>query len=106
MTHANHHAAPTNASPAPLSRADRKRALLATLEQQRVDLLVESDRFLEAAAPFDARWQRFKIPLAVASGALAWRLFRRPGGIAKASQRALAGYMLFRKLKTLNKLTR
>ncbi|AVI62861.1 hypothetical protein BB497_09225 [Halomonas sp. GFAJ-1] len=87
----------------PLTRAERKAALLADLEQQRVDMLVNSDYLLRATAPLDKHWNSLKLPLYAAGGIVAFRLIRHPGGMMAAGRKALAGYMLFRKFKLLAK---
>lgn len=86
------------------TRQERKEALVAELEQQRIDLLVESERFTRSGQSLDAGWQRlerFKAPLMAAGGVLFWRTFRRPGKIVVLANRALAGFMLLRKLRRL-----
>lgn len=89
----------------PPTRAERKAALLADLEQQRVDILVNSDYLLRASAPLDRHWRSLKIPLYVIGGVAAFRLIRYPGGAMAAGRKALAGYMLFRKFKLLARVT-
>ncbi|MCP1315282.1 MULTISPECIES: YqjK family protein [unclassified Halomonas] len=86
------------------SRAERKAALLAELERQRVDILVDSDYLLQAAAPLENGWGRLKLPLYAVGGIAAWRILRHPGGAMAAGRKALAGYMLFRKFKLLAKI--
>lgn len=86
------------------SRAERKAALLAELEQQRVDILVDSDTLLNAAQPLENNLKSFKLPLYALGGVAAWRIVRHPGGAMAAGRKALAGYMLFRKFKLLAKI--
>lgn len=88
----------------PLSRAERKALLLAELEQQRVDILVDSEYLQQAASPLDKSWQSFKLPLYAVGGFAAFKLMRHPGGAMIAGRKALAGYMLFKKLKLLAKV--
>ncbi|MBZ5489101.1 YqjK-like family protein [Halomonas aquamarina] len=88
----------------PLSRAERKAELLAQMEQQRIDILVCSEFLQRSTSPLDQSWRSIKLPLYAASGVLAYRLVRRPGGIVRAARKGLAGYMLFRKLKLLTKI--
>lgn len=88
----------------PLSRAQRKALLLAELEQQRVDILVDSEYLQQAASPLDSSWRSFRLPLYVAGGVAALSLARHPGSAMAAGRKALAGYMLFKKLKLLAKV--
>ncbi|GAA3901284.1 YqjK-like family protein [Halomonas cibimaris] len=91
--------------PRPPSRAARKRELLDTLEQQRIDIMVESLRLERAATPLDRGWhtlRRYKAPLLLAGGGVAWQLLRRPGKALRLGRRALGGYVLLRKLQRLS----
>lgn len=95
---------PSENTAKPLSRAERKALLLAELEQQRVDILVDSEYLQQAALPLDRSWQSFKLPLYAAGGIAAFSLMRHPGSAMAAGRKALAGYMLFKKLKLLAKV--
>ncbi|KPQ23697.1 YqjK family protein [Halomonas sp. HL-93] len=97
-------AKPPGADIKPPTRAERKARLLAELEQQRVNILVDSDQLLRAASPLDSNWQRFKIPAYVIGGLAALRLVRHPRGALAGGRKVLAGYMLYRKLKLLAKV--
>ena len=88
----------------PPTRAQRKAQLLAELEQQRVDILVDSEFLQQAASPLDRNWQSFKLPLYAVGGFAAFKLMRHPGGAMAAGRKALAGYMLLKKLKLLAKV--
>ncbi len=90
--------------PKPPSRAERKAWLLAELEQQRVDILVDSEYLQQAASPLDRNWQSFKLPLYAVGGFAAFKIVRQPGGAVAAGRKVLAGYMLFKKLKLLAKV--
>ncbi|WP_434984999.1 YqjK family protein [Vreelandella zhaodongensis] len=95
---------PTNGNP-PLSRAERKAALLAELEQQRIDILVASNQLIDTSAPLDNNWQRLKLPVYMIGGVVAFRVLRHPGSVMTLGRKALAGYMLLRKFKLLAKIT-
>lgn len=86
------------------SRAERKALLLAELEQQRIDILVDSDYLQQTALPLDKNWQSFKLPLYAVGGFAAFKILRHPGGAMVAGRKALAGYMLLKKLKLLAKV--
>lgn len=88
----------------PPSRAARKAALLAELEQQRIDILVDSDTLKRASSPLDSNWRSLKLPLYAIGGIVALRIARHPGSAMALGRKALAGYMLFRKLKLLSKV--
>jgi len=84
------------------SRSERKQALLQTLEQQRIDIMVDSLRLQRAAAPIDASWQqvmRFRKPLVLLAGILVWRFARRPGRLTSLGKKALAGYAVAKKVR-------
>ncbi|WP_394424297.1 YqjK-like family protein [Vreelandella stevensii] len=98
--------AAAKASEKPMSRQQRKAALLAELEQQRIDILVNSDTLQRTAAPLDRHWHTLRVPLYVVGGLAALRLVRHPNGALALGKRALAGYMLFRKLRMLARVTR
>ncbi|MFI8749213.1 YqjK family protein [Vreelandella lionensis] len=88
----------------PPSRAERKAALLAELEQQRIDILVDSDTLQRASSPLDRNWKSLKLPLYAIGGIAALRIMRHPGGAMVVGRKALAGYMLLRKFKLLAKI--
>ncbi|SHM41169.1 YqjK family protein [Vreelandella subglaciescola] len=94
---------PDNTTQRP-SRAARKRELLDALEQQRIDIMVEGIRLERAAAPLDRGWQqisRYKTPLLIAGGGVAYRLVKKQGPIIRIGRRALAAYMMVRNLRRL-----
>lgn len=104
MSLTNAPAKPPGAKTKPSSRAERKARLLSELEQQRVDILVDSDQLLCAASPLDSNWQRFKMPAYLIGGIAVLRLARHPRGTLAGGRKVLAGYMLYRKLKLLAKV--
>ncbi|MGS2744063.1 YqjK-like family protein [Halomonas sp. LS-001] len=89
-----------------LSTSERKQALLQTLEQQRIDIMVDSLRLQRAAAPIDATWQqvmRFRKPLFLLGGVLVWRFARHPGRLASLGKKALAGYAVAKRVRHLTR---
>ncbi len=88
-----------DANSSPPTRRERKEALLTLLEQQRIDLLVESERFLHAGQPFDNGFKRLKMPLYVAGGIAAWFSLRHPHRMLHNAKRLLAGYVVVRKFR-------
>lgn len=93
-----------NTAVKPPSRAERKAALLAELEQQRIDILVDSDTLTRAASPLDNSWRSLKIPLYVVGGVVTLRILRHPNSAMAVARKALASYMLLRKLKLFAKV--
>ncbi|XKH59302.1 YqjK-like family protein [Halomonas sediminis] len=88
-----------DANPSSLTRQERKEALLTLLEQQRIDLLVESERFLRAGQSFDNGLKRLKTPLYMAGGLVAWHSLRHPYRMLHNAKRLLAGYVVVRKFR-------
>lgn len=79
--------------PTKLPLAARKAALERTIEQQRIDLLVEAARWREATAPIDHGWQRL----------MQWRgAFYAVGGLAalQGLRKPRSTQRLFGKLMT------
>lgn len=86
------------------SQRERKQALLQTLEQQRIDIMVDSVRLDRAAAPIDAGWHqlvRFRKPLYLLGGLVAWKLARNPERLVQLGKRAVGGYAIARKASQL-----
>lgn len=79
------------------SRAQRKAELVATIEQQRIDILVAADRWQHASASLDAGWQRLKRYRGVvylAGGALLIGGARHPSSLIRVVKRLAAGGLL------------
>ncbi|QOR38339.1 hypothetical protein HNO52_07335 [Billgrantia diversa] len=79
------------------SRAQRKAELVATIEQQRIDILVAADRWQHASASLDAGWQRLKRYRGViylAGGALLVGGARKPSSLIRVVKRLAAGGLL------------
>lgn len=87
-----------------VSRAERKARLEASIEQQRIDLLVEASRWREASHPLDDAWRklmRFKGPLFAIGGYLLLRGSRKPGSLARLTHRVEGGVILFNRARHL-----
>lgn len=86
------------------SRAERKARLEASIEQQRIDILVEASRWREASRPLDDAWRglmRFKGPLYAVGGLLLLRGSRKPGSLARLTHRVEGGVILFNRVRHL-----
>ena len=90
------------------TRAQRKAELITALEQQRIDLLVETERWHHASSTLDAGWQqlaRYRGLLYLAGGALLINSARRPKSLLRIAKRVAAGGLLFnRARRTLQRL--
>ncbi|MBS9405266.1 YqjK-like family protein [Halomonas sp. TRM85114] len=87
-----------------MSRAERKARLEASIEQQRIDILVEASRWREASRPIDDAWRglmRFKTPLYAIGGFLLLRGSRKPGSLARLTHRVEGGIILFNRARHL-----
>jgi hypothetical protein len=96
----------SQAKGAPL--AERKAALIATIEQQRIDILVEAERWHHASATLDSGWdhlKRYRGLLYLAGGTLLVGSARHPGSLARIAKRLLTGgLMLYRARRLLSRL--
>ncbi|WP_158294511.1 YqjK family protein [Halomonas urmiana] len=85
-------------------RLARRAELEHAIEQQRIDLLVAAHRWRTAERALDQGWQllvRFKTPLLMAGGLLAYRGLRHPGGAARLARRLTAGALFAKKARDL-----
>ncbi|ATJ83297.1 YqjK family protein [Halomonas beimenensis] len=83
-------------------RQARKAALEATIEQQRVDLLVAAEQWRSSAHRLDAGWQalrRYRSPALAAGALLLWAVARRPGAARRLGRRALLTALAARRLR-------
>ncbi|PMR77643.1 YqjK family protein [Billgrantia endophytica] len=90
--------------PLPPSRTERKATLLTTIEQQRIDILVEANRWKEASRPLDDGWRhlmRYKAPLLAIGGLLLLRSARHPSSLIRMGKRAAAGALLLNRARRL-----
>lgn len=87
-------------------RRARKAALEATIEQQRVDLLVEAERWHRASHSLDAGWQaakRYRLPALGGGSLLLWWGLRHPAAAKRLAKRALFVVMTGRRLRQLGR---
>ncbi|MFW3614010.1 YqjK-like family protein [Billgrantia antri] len=86
------------------TRAQRKAELLATIEQQRIDILVAAERWQRTSSSLDAGWQRLKRYRALAylaGGALLVSGARHPDSLMRIVKRAAAGGLLLGRARQL-----
>ncbi|WP_163559633.1 YqjK family protein [Halomonas sp. NO4] len=101
---------PPAESPSPRpSRAERKARLLATIEQQRIDILVDAHRLREASRPIDDGWHslmRFKTAFIAAGGVALFQGARHPHSLVRLARRAVAAALLVNRARRLLRLVR
>lgn len=88
------------------SIAARKALLEARIEQQRIDVLVDAERWRHATQKIDAFYhaaQRWKAPIYGFAGVFAWQSLRRPKGFRQFAGRAFGLVMMARRLRRLIK---
>lgn len=86
------------------SRAQRKAELVATIEQQRIDILVAAERWQHASVSLDAGWQRLKRYrglVYLAGGALLVSGARHPSSLIRMGKRLAAGGLLLNRAMRL-----
>ncbi|KGE78403.1 YqjK family protein [Halomonas salina] len=87
-------------------RRARKVALEAAIEQQRLDLLVEAERWQQAARPLEAGWQtlqRYRLPALGGGAMLLWWSMRHPAAAKRLVRRSLLVAVTARRLKRLQR---
>ena len=92
-----------------LARRRRMAELIASLVQQRIDLLVESERWQQASTRLDAGWlqlARYRNVLYLAGGALLLSSARRPKSLLRVAKRVAAGGLLLSRGRRLLRLIR
>ncbi len=90
--------------PAKPTRAQRKAELVAAIEQQRIDILVEAERWQHASASLDAGWQyvkRYRGLMYLAGGAMLVGGARRPSSLIRFLRRLAAGGLLLNRARKL-----
>lgn len=104
------HAADSNRRSVPSpTRAQRKAELITALEQQRIDLLVEAERWHHASSTLDAGWlrlARYRSVLYLAGGTLLLSSARRPKSLLRVAKRVAAGGLLLSRARRLLRLIR
>lgn len=82
--------------------ATRKALLEARIEQQRIDILVDAERWRHATQKIDALYhaaRRWKAPFYGIAGVLIWQSLRRPKGVRRLAGRAFGLAMTARRLR-------
>lgn len=85
-------------------RAQRKAALEIRIEQQRIDMLVESNRWREASRGIDSAWHglmRFKVPLAAIGSIVLLNSIRHPRTLLRRGRRLATTLLLLRRAQRL-----
>lgn len=86
------------------TRAQRKAELVAAIEQQRIDLLVEAERWQYASISLDAGWQhikRYRGLAYLAGGTMLVGAARRPDSLLRIFKRLAAGGLLLNRARKL-----
>lgn len=92
-----------NLSPSQLRR-QRKAELETRIEQQRLDMLVDANRWREASGGIDDAWHtamRWKVPIYAVSGLLFWRGVKNRNTLLRYSRRGVTVWMLMKRLRKL-----
>ncbi|WP_458527428.1 YqjK family protein [Onishia taeanensis] len=93
-------------TPARESLATRKALLEARIGQQRIDVLVEAERWRHATLKIDALFhtaQRWKAPFYGIAGVMLWQSLRRPKGVRRLVGRVFGLAMTARRLRRIIK---
>jgi len=86
------------------SRTERKAELEATIEQQRLDLLVASRRWQSASLKIDAGWQTlapYRKPALVVTGLAALPLLRHPGRLTRWGRKLVVTALAAQRVRRL-----
>lgn len=99
-------------APATASRAQRKAELIAAIERQRIDLLVEAERWQHSTLGLNAGWQQLESHLKpfvkhyrgaayLAGGALVVAGLRHPRMLIRVTRQIAAGALLLHRARHL-----
>ncbi|MBW5798650.1 YqjK-like family protein [Halomonas elongata] len=86
------------------TRRERKTSLEATIEQQRVDILLAAERWQDASAPLEHGWRlirRYRTPALTLGGFMLWPLLRRPGKALKFGRHLVFGALALKRARKL-----
>lgn len=97
--------------PATANRAQRKAELIATIERQRIDLLVEAERWQHSTLGLNAGWQQleglkpfikhYRSAAYLAGGALLVVSLRHPRMLVRLTRQIAAGALLLHRARHL-----
>ncbi|MDR5904884.1 YqjK family protein [Franzmannia qiaohouensis] len=87
-------------------RRQRKAALETQIEQQRIDIMVESSRWLGATQQIDRTFRRIKLPTYTLGGLALLASARHPHALVRFAQRGVAGVLLLRRAQRLLRMLR
>ncbi|WP_444678118.1 YqjK family protein [Halomonas sp. E19] len=93
-----------SSSPAPADRSESKALLLKRIEQQRIDILVETQRWQKASRSLDGMYQqaqRYRGLCYLAGGALVVAYARHPGSLIRLSRHLASAGLLFYRVRRL-----
>ncbi|WP_136247530.1 YqjK family protein [Halomonas borealis] len=88
-------------------RQARKAALEASIQQQRLDLLVEAEHWHRASRPLEASWQavqRYRLPALGGGSLLLWWSLRHPATAKRLARRSLSIMVIARRAQWLRRL--
>ncbi|MBY6207933.1 MULTISPECIES: YqjK-like family protein [Halomonas] len=86
------------------TRAQRKAALEATIEQQRLDILLAAHRYQQAGRRIDAGWQavsRYRTPVLLGAGAALIPVLRHPGRLTRWGRKLVVTALAVQRVRRL-----
>ncbi|MCW4150993.1 YqjK-like family protein [Halomonas sp. 18H] len=92
---------PTTERQRPPTRQERKAALEATIEQQRIDTLVAAEQWHQAIGPLESGWHtlhRYRKPLWLGGGLVLTLVLRKPGKALRLANRVTVSALALKRL--------